>query len=97
MTQVGLICNYMARYHKDPPYGRQPLTQNPHISHVKDLDKRLTRMLRHFSYQYPPPKRETSIPLGLIMVAAEAADPSCPFAQCLSNLIQIAFFSCLQS
>ena len=95
MTQVGLICNYMARYHKDPPYGRQPLPQNPHISHVKDLDKRLTRMLRHFSYQYPPPKQETSIPLGLIMVAAEAADPSYPFSQYSADLIRISLFFCL--
>ena len=28
----------------------------PHSSHTKDLDKRLTRMLRHFSYEEPPPK-----------------------------------------
>ena len=31
------------------------------------------------------------------MVAAEAANPSCPFAQCSADLIQIALFFCLRS
>ena len=30
------------------------------------------------------------------MVAAEAADPSCLFSQCLADLIQIALFFCLR-
>ena len=49
-------------------------------------------MLRQFSYEYLPPKLEKSILLELVIVAAEAADHSCPFAQCLADLILIALF-----
>ena len=56
--------------------------RNLQVSHSKDLDKLLTKMLRHFLYQYMPPKREKSILLGLIMAAAEAADISCTFDPC---------------
>ena len=52
-----------------------------HGSHMKDINKRLTRMLRHFSYEHPPPKREKYIPLGLVIFIAEVSDPSCPFSQ----------------
>ena len=65
-----------------------------HYFHTKDLDKCLTKMLRHFSYQEPPPKREKATPLGLVMVSTEAADPACPFVQRSNDLIQIALFFC---
>ena len=32
-----------------------PNSRNPHGSSSCDLDKRLTRMLRHWGYQEPPP------------------------------------------
>ena len=38
-----------------------------------------------------------SIPMELIMVSAEAAAPSCPFAQYSANIIQIVLFFFLQS
>ena len=49
----------------------------------------------HFLYQDPPSKQETAIHLGLVMAIVEAADISCPFAQCQADLIQISLFFCL--
>ena len=56
--------------------------RNIHGSHAKELNKGQERMIRHFSYQDPPPKREKYTPLGLVMIAVEAAAPSYPFSQC---------------
>ena len=69
--------------------------RKPRGCHTKDLKKRLTMMRCHFLYQDPPSKQETAIPLGLVMAIVEAADISCPFAQCQANLIQISLFFCL--
>ena len=48
--------------------------RKPRGSTAKELDKRLTRQLRHYSYQDPPSKREKSVPLGLVVKAVESAD-----------------------
>ena len=55
--------------HRDP--------HKPSGSHSRDLDKFLTRMLQQFSYQDSPLQREKAIPLGLVMAATAAANPSC--------------------
>lgn len=70
--------------------------RKPYGSTIKDLDKRLTRQLRHYSFQDPPSKREKAIPRGLVTQAAQAADSS-PLAQCMACLILIALFFCLRS
>ena len=57
--------------HRDP--------RKPHGYHAKDLNNRLTKMLRNFSYQDLLPKRVKLIPLGLFMVTVEAAAPYFPF------------------
>ena len=62
----------------------------------KDLDKRLSRMLRHYSYQDPPSSREKAVPLGLVMSIAEHVDGS-ERAACTADLIQLALFFCLRS
>ena len=70
--------------------------RKPSGAATKDLDKRLSRMLRHYSFQDPPSKREKAIPLGLVMSLAAAAGAS-PLAACTSDLIIIALFFCLRS
>ena len=65
-------------------------------SSAKDLDKRLSRMTRHYSLVDPPPKREKAIPLGLVISIGGQADSS-PKAQCTADLIQIGLFFCLRS
>ena len=54
-------------------------------------------MIRHLLYQDPFPKQEKYIPLDLVMAATKAADISCPFTQCQTDLIQIHLFFCLWS
>ena len=73
-----------------------PDPRKPPGSSSKDLDKRLSRMLRHYSYQDPPSKREKAIPLGMVISIGASADGS-PKASCTSDLIQIALFFCLRS
>ena len=71
--------------------------RKPHGYHAKDLDKRLIMMLQHLSYQDTSQKQEKPTPLGLVMVATDAAEPSCPFEKCLADLIQTTIFFCLRS
>ena len=54
-------------------------------------------MLQNFYYQDTSPKQEKSTPLGLVIVATEAAEPSCPFEKCSADLIQTTIFFCLIS
>ena len=69
--------------------------RKPHGYHAKNLEKLLTRILQHFSYQDPPPRQERAILIVLFMVTTEEAAPSFPFSQFLVDLIQIYHFFCL--
>ena len=45
-----------------------PDPRKPQCSSSKDIDKRLARQLRYYSYQDPTPsKREKATPLGLVI------------------------------
>ena len=70
--------------------------RKPRVSHAKYLDKRLTRTLCHVLYQDMPPKWGKYTLLGLFMAVEEAANISCPFAQCQADLIQTVIFFYLQ-
>ena len=74
----------------------RPDPRKPPGSSSRDLDKRLTRMLRHWGYQDPPTKREKAIPLGFVMFAVARATLDA-FTQCWTDLIVIALFFCLRS
>ena len=47
-----------------------PDPRKPPGSSSRDLDKRLTRMIRHWGYQDLPPRREKEIPLGFVVSAS---------------------------
>ena len=74
----------------------RPDPRKPPGSSSRDLEKRLTRMLRHWGYQDPPPQREKAIPLGFVVFAAAHADADA-FSQCRADLIIFALFFCLRS
>ena len=50
----------------------------PHVSNVKGLNKHLTKVVLHFSYQDPPPQQEKYIPMGLVIVAVWGGRPLLP-------------------
>ena len=50
----------------------RPDPRKPPGSSSRDLDKRLTQMLRHWGYQ-DPPRREKAIPLGFVVFAVTHA------------------------
>ena len=62
----------------------------------KDLEKRLSRQLRHYSSQDPPTRREKPVPLGLVVAAAKGSRNT-PRDRCLGDLIQLALYFCLRS
>ena len=78
-------------------YTSRPDPRKPPGSSSRDLDKRLTRMLRHWGYQDPPPppRREKAISLGFVLFAAAHADADA-FSQCWADLIILALFFCLR-
>ena len=77
------------------PEGRRD-SWKPLGSHIQDLDKRLSCMLRHYGFQDPPPQREKAAPLGFVMVAFAQAKPDA-FKQCMVYILIIEFFFCLRS
>ena len=70
---------HLLDWHRDP--------RKPPGSHSRDIDKCLTCMLRKFAYQDPPPQKEKSTPLCLVMADAESVDPSCHISLCTADLI----------
>ena len=70
--------------------------RKPKGSSGKDLDKRLSRMLYHYSYQDSPSSREKAVPLGLLVSIAVIFDGS-QRAACTTDLIQITLYFCLRS
>ena len=73
-----------------------PDPRKPSCSSSKDLDKRLSRMLRHYSYQEPPSRREKKIQQGLVMSIAASPLKSAK-ARCTVDIIIIVLFFCLRS
>ena len=73
-----------------------PDPQKRTVSSAKDIDKRLSRIMRHYSLVDPSPKREKVILLGLVIDMGEQADTSVK-SQCTADLIQIGLFFCLRS
>ena len=74
----------------------RPNPCKPSGSSIRDLDKCLTRMLRNWGYQDPPPRREKSIPLGFVVFVDTHAEADA-FIQCWADLIVLALFFCLRS
>ena len=66
-----------------------PDPRKPLGSASSNLDKRLFRMLRHYSFQDPPSSREKAVPLGLVMSLAAGIDDLAK-AACTADLIIIA-------
>ena len=73
---------------------REP--REPLGSQSRELDKRLSHMLRHYGFQDSPPRREKSAPLGFVMLAFAQAKPDA-FDQCMANLLVISLLFCLRS
>ena len=68
--------------------------RNPLGSHIRELNKRLYRILRHYGFQDPLPWHEKSVPLGFMMVAVSQSKPDA-LDQCMADLLVIALFFCL--
>ena len=73
----------------------RPDPRKPSNSTSTSLDLRLSRQLRHYSFQDPPPKREKAVPLGLVMDIAKSALTL--RERCIADLIILALFFCLRS
>ena len=69
-------CSHMSSVHTDKvdsawraisenhlPEGRRD-PWKPLGSHIRELNKRLSCMIRHYGFQDPPPQREKSVPLS---------------------------------
>ena len=62
----------------------------------KDLDKHLTCIIRHYSFQDPPSRKDKVAPLGLITSIRSFIDGSTK-ATCTVDLITMALYFCLRS
>ena len=71
-----------------------PEPRKPPGSSSKDIDKRLSRMLRHYSYQDPPSSREKTNPLGLVISIAASVDGS-PKGSSGNLFFQVKFLDAL--
>ena len=63
---------------------------------TRELDLRLARQLRHYSFLDPPSRREKAVPLGLVVAAAQGSQKTAK-GRCLGDLIQLAIYFCLRS
>ena len=63
---------------------------------TRELDLRLSRQLRYYSFLDPPSCREKAVPLGLVVAAAKGSTKTAK-GRCLGDLIQIAIYFCLRS
>ena len=63
---------------------------------TRELDLRLSRQLRYYSFLDPPSRREKAVPLGLVVAAAKGSRKTAK-GRCLGDLIQIALYFCLRS
>ena len=69
----------------------RPDPRKPLCSSSRNLDLRLSRQLRTYSFQDPPTSRQKPVPLGLFMAAASNAG-SVTKDWCLADLVQIGFY-----
>ena len=68
----------------------------PRDSSSRDLDLRLIRQLRTYSFQDPRTSRQKPVPIGLVVASTRNAGSS-PKDRCLADLVQIGFYFCLRS
>ena len=73
-----------------------PDPQKPRGSSSCNLDLRLSRQLRTYSFQDPLSSLQNPAPLGIVVAAARNASYITK-DKCLTDLVQIGFYFCLRS
>ena len=79
---------YLLEGQQDP---RKPLGMA-----TREIDLRLIRQLRYYSFLDPPARQENSVLLGLVVAAAKGFTKTVK-GRCLGDLIQIELYFCISS